>query len=250
MSDVAAGRPAAPRAIHRFGHAPPLSLARRIGLSTLWLLLLLGAAPFIVYAAVFGARGLVLDLSDGSRLFERGAAATNAALALHMIAGAAITLLALTQIIGPLRRRWPRLHRASGYAFAVCAALSALGGLVFIALRGTIGGPLMDGAFALYGALTLLAPVMAVRLARAGAFEAHRRWALRAVVLALGSWIYRAHYTLWHMATGGLGAEPDFTGLFDQITLFAFYLPYLALLEIWFAWERRAEARRRQSGPA
>jgi hypothetical protein len=64
-------------------------------------------------------------------------------------------------------------------------------------------------------------------------------------VLAIGSWLYRMHYTLWYMTTGGLGSERDFSGPFDQIQLFAFYLPYLAALELWFRLrDRRAAAPR------
>jgi hypothetical protein len=53
------------------------------------------------------------------------------------------------------------------------------------------------------------------------------------VVLALSSWLYRVHYGLWFLVTGGLGSEPDFSGLFDRVQVFAFYLPYLLALEIW-----------------
>ncbi|MEO0910923.1 MAG: DUF2306 domain-containing protein, partial [Pseudomonadota bacterium] len=61
----------------------------------------------------------------------------------------------------------------------------------------------------------------------------HREWALRLVVLALGSWLYRVHYGIWYLLTDGMYSEPDFSGAFDIIQTFAFYLPYLLLLEIW-----------------
>lgn len=206
--------------------------------------LLLATAPFAVYAAIFGARGLLLDLSAESRLFDGGAAFSNGAMALHMAGGALITLLALTQPVGPLRRAWPRLHRVCGYVFLVAATVSALGGLIFIGLRGTIGGPLMDAAFAGYGVCVLIATVQTVRAARRGDFASHADWALRAILLGLGSWIYRAHYTLWYVATGGVGSEPDFSGWFDQIQVFAFYAPYLLAAEIVIqARRRRAETR-------
>lgn len=196
-------------------------------------LLLLLALPFALYSAEFGLRGFARDLSGETYLYRAGAWASNAALFAHMLGGAAITMLAPLQLIGPIRRRAPRLHRALGWAVAPAAIVTALGGLAFIALRGTIGGPHMDAGFALYGGLTLLAGAQTLRCALARDFEAHRRWGLRLIALALGSRLYRLHYGLWHLATGGLWSAPDFSGAFDKVQLVGFYLPYLAALELW-----------------
>lgn len=91
----------------------------------------------------------------------------------------------------------------------------------------------MDLGFGLYGGLMLLAAVQTVRHARARAFGQHQVWALRLAVLAMASWAYRVHYGLWFALTGGIASTPEFTGLFDQIQVFASFLPYLLLLELW-----------------
>ena len=52
-------------------------------------------------------------------------------------------------------------------------------------------------------------------------------------MLAIGSWLYRLHYTVWYLATGGLWSTSKFTGLFDYAQMVGFYLPYLILLEIY-----------------
>lgn len=229
-----------PRGPQASGWGRPLALA------ALLTLLLLASAPFAVYAAVFGVRGLLVDLSSESRLFlpwtAIAAVGANIAISAHMLGGAVITFLALIQPIGALRRRFPQLHRIGGRVFLVGAALSALGGLLFIALRGTIGGPVMDLGFAAYGVCVLVAASGAVRAARRGDLQAHWRWALRAIVLALGSWIYRLHYGAWYLTTGGLGSAPDFSGPFDQINIFAFYVPYLLAVELYLS-RRDAHAR-------
>ena len=203
----------------------------RAGAAALVALTLL-ALPFVLYAAGFGLRALTRDLSAETYLIAADAPRANAALALHMLAGAAITGLAPLQILGPVRRRWPGLHRWSGRLVVACAGAAALGGLAFVALRGTIGGPPMDAGFATYGALTLLAAVETARHARAGRTERHRAWALRLFALAMASWLYRVHYVVWHAATGGLWSEPDFSGAFDLAQNWAFFLPYLAAVEI------------------
>lgn len=208
------------------------------GHATLALLLLL-ALPFALYAARFGLSGLTADLSGTTYLHTPGDWRPNLSLFLHMIAGAVITLLAPLQLVPMIRRRWPAVHRASGYAVVVLALLTGTGGLLFIALRGTIGGPLMDAAFAGYGLLLLAAAVGTARHARARDFARHRRWGLRLFVLAIGSWIFRLHYVLWYAVTDGLWSEPDFSGAFDRAQMFAFYLPYLLALELWLRARRR-----------
>ncbi|MEO0390897.1 MAG: DUF2306 domain-containing protein, partial [Pseudomonadota bacterium] len=146
------------------------------------------------------------------------------AIFVHMVLGGAVTLLALVQLAGP--RPWPALHRLSGRCLAILAVITAIGGLAYIGLRGTAGGAWMSAAFALYGALMLLAAVQAPRFALAGNMDRHRRWGLRLIVLALGSWIYRVHYGVHYALTCnvpawrcGAGTAEDFSGLFDRITL-------------------------------
>tara|TARA_R110002020_G_scaffold157241_19_gene339899 strand:+ start:1752 stop:2396 length:645 start_codon:yes stop_codon:yes gene_type:complete len=200
--------------------------------------LILLELPFILYATGFGAEGMlaslgITGLGEASHLLRDGAPATNIAMFLHMGLGGLLSLLAPLQLSGALRRCRPRLHRGLGRVIVPLALTTSVAGLAYILLRGTIGGSLMDLGFGLYGLLLGLAAIMTWRFARAGDFQRHRAWALRLIVLALASWIYRLHYTFWTLATGGLYSRPDFTGLFDQIQLFAFYLPYLALLELY-----------------
>lgn len=116
---------------------------------------------------------------------------------------------------------------------AASAGISALGGLAYIAVAGTIGGFMMDLAFAGYGFLTGLAALQAVRFARAADLDRHRAWALRLFVLAIGSWLYRVHYGIWYALTGGIASNPEFTGIFDRLKVWAFFLPYLVLVEIY-----------------
>lgn len=214
---------------------PILSTAILVALAVLTL-------PFTLYSAVFGWRGLTQDIAAETYLWTTGHAFANLAIFGHMVAGAALTFLAPLQVVPVLRCRLPALHRAAGYVIAASAVAAAAGGLTFIAARGTVGGPLMDAAFALYGLLVLVCAAQAVRHARARRVSVHRRWALRLLILALASWIYRLHYWIWYAATGGLASTPEFTGLFDRLTLFAFYLPYLLVLEIVL---RKGAARRR-----
>jgi hypothetical protein len=196
------------------------------------LLAILLAAPFVFYAADFGQDGLRGTL-DAPHYLVSASAPANAGIFSHMLLGAAITLLAPLQLIRPLRARLPGLHRWTGRFVALGAGVTALGGLIYIALRGTIGGAPMDAGFTLYGILMLLAAGQTYRHARARRIQQHNAWALRLFWLVLGSWLYRVHYGLWYLATDGLWSNPEFTGGFDLVQNFAFYLPYLIGVEIY-----------------
>ncbi len=209
------------------------TLIQTITLVALALLVL----PFSLYALNFGQGGLRQSLPEPHYILSDNIPA-NLAIFIHMITGGIITFLVPFQLISGVRRRYPAVHRWSGRIIGTAAIITAIGGLVYIPLRGTIGGWPMDAGFTLYGLLTLLAAIQTIRHARAKRFDAHRAWALRLFWLAIGSWLYRVHYGLWYLATGGLWSNQAFTGAFDLIQNFAFYIPYLVGVEIYLARKR------------
>jgi len=156
----------------------------------------------------------------------------NVAIGTHFVAGGALLLLGPIQLAGAVRRGSPRLHRWTGRIYVVCAGLAGLGGLSFILSKGTIGGPVMDTGFGLYGALLTTAAVLTFVRARQGRSEAHRAWAIRLFALVVGSWLYRMEYGFWFLAADGAGHARDFSGPFDQAMTFFFYLPNLAVAEL------------------
>ncbi|MEL6102945.1 MAG: DUF2306 domain-containing protein [Pseudomonadota bacterium] len=210
------------------------AIAGYVGLAVLALLVL----PFSFLAARRGLLALSGNYGAQDRLYTGDGGLSDLAIFGHMALGAVVALLAVVQLVGPLRRHWPVLHRVSGRTLALLAIPTALGGLIYIGLNGTIGGPVMNVGFALYGVLLLLTAIQAPRFAMAGDYGRHRRWGLRLAILALGSWLYRVHYGLWFWLTQGWGVGSLLDGPFDRIQVFAFYLPYLVILELSFRWYR------------
>lgn len=207
-------------------------------LPTLLLLVLaLNTGWFVVYSADIGLRGLVSKApAEVSRVFLDDGIFANAGIALHMIAGAVLTLGAPLQALPIVRRRWARLHRWFGYVLFVLAVATGLGGFVYITLNGTIGGWWMSLWFAIYGVAMIWAAVNTVRYARIKDLRRHFAWAVRLVILAVGSWIYRMHYAIWYSTTDGIASNEAFTGVFDQIQVVAFFVPYLLIAEIVLRW--------------
>lgn len=199
------------------------------------------ATLFVYYATQFGIRGFTLDISEETHLYTSGSITPNAAIFSHMLTGAVITLLAPLQLITPLRKRYPMLHRWTGYIFFSAALITAIAGLGFIVINRTIGGPVMDFAFALYGGCVFICSIQTVRYASARNFVKHREWALRIFVLAMGSWLYRMQYGVWFAVMGRRGIGENFTGPFDYFQDFAFFIPYLLGVEIYLHWQREGE---------
>lgn len=154
------------------------------------------------------------------------------AIGAHFITGGVLLLLGPVQLIGPLRRSLPAVHRWLGRLYVTCAALAGAGGLIFIVTKGTIGGATMNIGFGLYGALMVVCSILTYAHARAARYEVHRAWAIRLFALAVGSWLYRMEYGFWFLVADGVGHTTHFNGWFDAVMAFSFYLPNLVVAEL------------------
>lgn len=165
-------------------------------------------------------------------LYEEGDTAATAGMGLHFAAGAIILVLGSVQLIKSIRLRYPVFHRWTGRVYVFSSLFAAIGGLVFIFLKGTVGGTVMNIGFSLYGFLMLTAAIKTFRHAVQGRLDKHRAWALRLYALAIGSWLYRMDYGFWLQLTDGLGHFHNFEGPFDRIMSFFFYIPNLFVAEV------------------
>lgn len=200
--------------------------------TTVWISALL----FGLYILAFYAAALYEGNMDRwntvlPKLYEQNTRTANSGIGLHFAAGGVILVLGCIQLMDGMRNRYPALHRWSGRIYLVSCLLAAVGGLIFILVKGTIGGTVMNLGFGLYGVLMFIAAVETYRHAVAGRLEKHRVWGLRLFALAIGSWLYRMDYGFWLLFKGG-GHNSGFTGGFDQFMSFFFYLPNLLVVEL------------------
>ncbi|WP_304235082.1 DUF2306 domain-containing protein [Jiulongibacter sediminis] len=165
-------------------------------------------------------------------LYDQNTRQATDGIGLHFAAGGLILVLGSIQFIHKIRLKWPQVHRWIGRIYVLACVLAAIGGLVFIFQKGTIGGWIMDIGIAGYGILMLIAGVETFRNAYSGNFELHRAWAIRLYALAIGSWLYRMDYGFWHAATDLAGHGDNFSGPFDYFMDFFFYLPNLVVAEL------------------
>jgi hypothetical protein len=214
---------------------PPSASAVRWSVWALIATTWFSAAFFGVYILAYygGAipRGTLRDWNHTlPRLYEPATPMATIAMGAHFLTGATLLLLGPIQLLSSARRRYPTLHRWVGRIYVSAAGIAGLAGLGFIAAKGTVGGPIMSAGFALYG--LLMAAAQTYRHAKARRFDIHRVWAIRLFALAIGSWLYRMEYGFWIAFTDGLGSTQTFTGPFDHVMAFAFYLPNLVVAEL------------------
>lgn len=164
-------------------------------------------------------------------LYNQKSAGATTGIGLHFAMGGVILLLGSIQLIGSVRDRFPTVHRWIGRVYIIASILAAIGGLVFIIFQGTIGGLVMDIGFGLYGVLMFIAAIETYRHAAAKRMDRHRAWALRLYALAIGSWLYRMDYGFWFSITGAAGHTKHFSGPFDIVMAFFFYIPNLVVAE-------------------
>lgn len=164
-------------------------------------------------------------------LYDPSSRLSTGAIGAHFAAGSILVVLGPVQLIGRLRRSIPWLHRWLGRIYVVSAAAAGVGGLAFIVWHGTIGGTLMDVGFGLYGVLTVMSATMSYLHARSRRYHSHRAWAIRLFALTIGSWLYRIEYGAWFLLSRLFSEIAEFSGLFDGMMVFFFYIPNLVVAE-------------------
>jgi uncharacterized membrane protein len=159
---------------------------------------LIGQWAFVYYIANFyGPSTLTGHFQSWSRNtnlvkgYVAGDTAGNVFFGAHALMAAIIAFGGAIQLIPQIRTRAIALHRWNGRLFMLTALGVAISGLYLIWVRGS--NPTFLGAMAtsLNGALIIAGVALAWRAALMHDISAHRRWALRAYLVANGQWFFR-----------------------------------------------------------
>jgi uncharacterized membrane protein len=159
---------------------------------------LIGQWAFVYYIANFyGPSTLTGNFQAWSRQsdlvkgYVAGDTAGNVFFAAHALLAAVIAFGGAIQLIPQFRTRAVAVHRWNGRLFVVTALGVAFSGLYLIWVRGS--SPTFLGAMAtsLNAVLIIVCVALAWRAALRRDVTAHRRWALRAYLVASGQWFFR-----------------------------------------------------------
>ncbi len=163
-----------------------------------------------------------------------GDIAGNLAFAAHALLAAVIAFGGAIQLIPQIRARAISVHRWNGRVFFVTALGLSVSGLYMEWVRGDRFNMVGAVAISLNAVLIILFCGLAWSAARSHEISAHRRWALRAYLVANAQWFTRVGVFAWIIVNRGpVGIGPNFDGPFIYFWDFGCYLVPLAVLELY-----------------
>ena len=216
-----------------------------------WLLVaVVGQWAFFYYIAVFyGSTALHGNIQAWTKntLVQRsyipGDTAGNLVFGAHALLAGVIAFGGAIQLIPQVRRHALAVHRWNGRVFGMTAlgvSLSGLymewvrSGLYMELVRGHFGKVAGGVAISLDAVLIVVFVALAWRSAVAHEVSTHRRWALRAYLVANGQWFFRVGFMAWVIVNGGpVGVGKNFDGPFVQLWGYGCYLLPLVILELY-----------------
>lgn len=153
----------------------------------------------------------------------------------HTATGIIFAVLGPLQFVGPLRRRFPRVHRISGRIFLPVAILNGIAAFV-MALTFPMWGSTTNMAISLIASsFMVFCFIYAFWLVMQRQFARHREWMMRGFALGLSVAIFRLAL---NDILPALGFE-DFNQRWDIVTVISFPLALLAA-EFWIRATRPA----------
>ena len=174
--------------------------------------------------ALMSLRGLALPLAQAMPHMAHYLASLPVPLWAHLIFGPLALILAPLQLWTGLRNRLPRLHRASGYLYALSVLIAGTASLSLLAqFQGTLWAAI---GFAGLGVAWLASTAFGIALARRGDTARHRVWMAHSIALTFAAVTLRL-YMIPLIAAGWTVVETY------NITAWAAWLPNLALASLW-----------------
>lgn len=104
---------------------------------------------------------------------------------LHIAGAATALLVGPLNLLAPIRRRAPGVHRWIGRTYVIACVVGGAGGLVIA--FGSFAGPIATAGFASLAICWLVTNVQGWRSARARRFADHRSWMIRSFALTFAA---------------------------------------------------------------
>ncbi|WP_370980298.1 DUF2306 domain-containing protein [Agaribacterium sp. ZY112] len=142
------------------------------------LLLLLGLASV--------AAGFVQVTTVNSASFSSDNLSHTLPIVIHVIAGITFNLVSPFQFAAPLRRKYPKIHRATGRILIVSGMLAALTALWMNQFFADYGGNLKYSGIWAYCIIMFVAFYLAIKNILVRNVKNHRKWMMFAMASALG----------------------------------------------------------------
>lgn len=196
--------------------------------------MVIGQWSFVYYiAAFYGGRTLSGNFAAWAehpfvKAYVPGDTVGNLAFAAHVMLAITITFGGTLQLLPQIRARAAWFHRWNGRLFIGLSLLVSAAGFYMVWLRQGADGGLNDLSISLNGVLIFIFGALAWRTAAARNIAAHRRWALRTLMVVNGVFFLRLIFSAWLVITQ---SEPS--AILFRTFEFAAFLAPLAILELY-----------------
>jgi uncharacterized membrane protein len=220
--------------------------------AALWFLVaVIGQWAFLYYiVAFYGPSTLTGNFQVWNRntflnmAYVPGDTTGNLAFAAHTLLAAVIAFVGAMQLIPQIRARAISVHRWIGRMFFVTALGLSGSGLYMEWVRGDRSNMVGAVAISLNAVLIILFCGLAWRSALRREISTHRRWALRAYLVANAQWFTRVGVFAWIIVIRGpVGIGSHFDGPFIFFWDFGCYLVPLVVLELYLRTKENAGPR-------
>lgn len=142
----------------------------------------------------------------------------------HAAAASTALIVGAMQLSSVVRRRWPGLHRTSGWLYVAGCVAGGASALVLSAGMST--GPVAASGFGVLAALWLHATLQGLRTARARDFSRHRAWMIRSYALTFAAVTLRIYLPVSQLS--GI----DFTVAYQAIAWLS-WVPNMVMAEVY-----------------
>jgi uncharacterized membrane protein len=152
----------------------------------------------------------------------------------HITSAPVAMLAGILQPVQSLRDARPRLHRWTGYIYALAVLAGGVSALAM--LPGFLGSTWAATGFAGLAIAWIGTTVIGIARARAGDYQAHRRWMLRSLALTFAAVTLRV-YMPFLIVLGGMTEVQTY-----DVTGWLCWVPNLVAVEWWLSRRRRPAA--------
>jgi uncharacterized membrane protein len=213
----------------------------------------IGQWAFLFYVAAFyGTSTLTGNFRAWNKntflnmAYVRGDTVGNLAFASHALLAGVIAFGGAIQLIPQVRKRAIALHRWMGRVFFVTALGLSTSGLYMEWIRGDRFNMVGAVAISINAVLIIAFCLLAWRSAWVHEVAAHRRWALRAYLVANAQWFTRVGVFAWIILNRGpVGIGDHFDGPFIFFWDFGCFLVPLSALELYLRAKESPSLRQR-----
>ncbi|MBC8949911.1 DUF2306 domain-containing protein [Xenorhabdus sp. TS4] len=145
---------------------------------------------------------------------------------MHLVTGIVLYILGPLQFVDHIRRKWPKVHKWSGYCFFTTIMVVGITGIL-MGILFPVGGTSETSSSILFSLVMIFCVLRSIAMILKRRVELHRQWMIRSYMISLGPATMHALIPLF-IQIGGKGI-----GEALSLSLWIGFTIHLILAEVW-----------------